>query len=176
METRSNQDRLPFGAQISSELARLLARQGMELCHVAWKQGRSRGVLTLTVDREGGVSLDDCEAASRIADAYLETVEELTAPYVLEVESPGLDRQLWTPSDFVKFKGHRVRIRLVEPVDGAANLKGTLVSVEGDVVTVLDEDQRRRYTVRFGDVKVARLVPDYGKDGERAPERPGAKG
>ena len=176
METRSNHATLPFGTEITSELASLLARQGLELCHVGWKQGRSRGVLTLTIDREGGVSLEDCEEASRTADAYLETVEELSSPYVLEVSSPGLDRPLWTPQDYRKFVGSRVRVRLLKPVDGSANLKGILESVDGEGAIILDEDQRRRYTVRFGDVKSARLVPDYEPKGtERASRRPEGK-
>ena len=53
------------------------------------------------------------------------------------------------------FKKYRVT-----PVYGAGKLKGTLEKVEGDVLTVLDEDQHRRYTVRFDDVKLARLVPE----------------
>lgn len=163
METRSNQDRLPFGTETSSALASLLARQGLELCHIDWRQGRSRGVLTLTVDREGGVSLDDCEETSRTVDAFLETIEELSSPYVLEVASPGLDRTLWTLEDFRRFTGKQVRVRLSQPMDGSTNLKGLLEVVVGELVTILDEDQRRRYTVRFGDVKTARLVPDYGE-------------
>jgi ribosome maturation factor RimP len=173
METRSNQATLPFGTETTSALASLLARQGLELCHIDWKKGRSRGVLTLTIDREGGVSLEHCEEASRTADAFLETVEELSSPYVLEVSSPGLDRPLWTLADCRRFAGSRVRVRLLRPVDGSANLKGILEGVDGESVTVLDEDQRRRYTVRFGDVKSARLVPDYEQDGtERASGRP----
>ena len=137
----------------------------MELYHLDWRKGRSRGVLSLTIDREGGVSLADCEEATRTVDAFLETVEELSSPYVLEVASPGLDRQLYTPEHFRRFAGSRVRVRLWKPVDGSANLKGLLEAVDGEQVTILDEDQRRRYTVRFGDVKVARLVPDYENDG-----------
>jgi ribosome maturation factor RimP len=176
METRSNQATLPFGTEVASELASLLARQGLELCHVDWRQGRSRGVLTLTIDRDGGVSLEDCEEASRIVDAFLETVEELASPYVLEVASPGLDRPLWTPRDWAKFTGSRVRVRLFKPVDGAANLKGIIESADGEGATILDEDQRRRYTVRFGEVKNARLVPDYEPGGaERASGRPEGK-
>jgi ribosome maturation factor RimP len=177
METRSNQAKLPFGTETSSALASLLARQGLELCHIDWRQGRSRGVLALTIDREGGVSLDDCEEASRMADAFLDTVDELPSPYVLEVASPGLDRTLWTLEDFRRFSGHRVRIRLLGPVHGSANLKGLLEAVDGDRVTILDEDQKRRYTVRFGDVKTAWLVPDYEETGtDRASGRSATKG
>jgi len=119
-----------------------------------------RGVLTLTIDREGGVTLDDCEAASRAAEQVLDAGDPIEKAYSLEVASPGLDRPLWTLADCAKFIGKRVTVRLLRKVDGAGNLKGTLEKVDGDVLTVLDEDQRRRYTVRFDDVKLARLVPE----------------
>ncbi len=177
MENRSKTDNTPFGAETASQLATLLAREGLELCHIGWRRGRNRGVLTLTIDREGGMGLDDCERASRTVDAFLDSVEELTAPYVLEVESPGLDRALWTLNDFRRFVGHRIRARLVQPVDGAANVKGILEGVDGDLVAILDEDQRHRYTVRFGDVKQARLVPDDENERtNRTPGRPESNG
>ena len=78
----------------------------------------------------------------------------------LEVSSPGLDRPLWTLDDCVRFRGRRVAVQLVRKVDGAARLKGVLEDVKGDTLTVLDEDQHRRYTARFGDVRLARLVPE----------------
>ncbi len=51
-------------------------------------------------------------------------------------------------------------VRLEQKVEGTAKLKGILEDVRGDALTVLDEDQHRRYTVRFGDVRIARLVPE----------------
>ena len=47
------------------------------------------------------------------------------------------------------------------PVDGAKRIKGPLETVEGDALIVMDEDRKRRYTVRFGDVKVVRLIPEF---------------
>ena len=152
--------KLPFGEETLARLAAALAPHGLELCHAEWKVGPGRRVLTLTIDRERGVTLDDCEKATRAAEVVLDEVPELDAPYALEVESPGLDRPLWTLDDCRRFAGRRVRLTLFQKQDGAARLKGTLEKVDGDAVTVLDEDQGRRYTVRFDDVKLARLVPE----------------
>jgi ribosome maturation factor RimP len=150
---------LPFGGETESLLRGRLEALGLELCHLDWTPGR-RATLTLFVDRAGGVTLDDCEEASREASAVLDPLEELLPAYVLDVSSPGLDRPLWTLDDCARFSGRRVSVRLVRKVDGAAKLKGTLENVSGDALTVLDEDQHRRYTVRFGDVRQARLVPE----------------
>src|SRR5262245_23759983 len=96
---------LPFGEKISASLGDAVGALGLELCHVDWKPGRSRGVLTLFIDRDGGVTLEDCERASHTASALLDAVPELDAPYSLEVSSPGLDRPLWTLQDCARFEG-----------------------------------------------------------------------
>lgn len=151
---------LPFGPDIEAAIADALAAVGMTLCHVAWRPGRRRGVLTLTVEKPEGVTLDDCAAASHAASDLLDRLDPLEGSYVLEVESPGLDRPLHSPADFERFRGHRVRVQLRTPVEKTSRLKGVLEGVAGEALTILDEDRKRRYTVRFGDVKVARLVPE----------------
>jgi ribosome maturation factor RimP len=151
---------LPFDAGTESLLRGRLEALGLELCHLDWLPGRGRATLTLFIDRIGGVTLEDCETASREASAILDPLEESLPEYVLEVSSPGLDRPLWSLSDCVRFKGSRVTLRLERKIEGTAKLKGTLEDVREDSLTVLDEDQKRRYTVRFGDVRIARLVPE----------------
>jgi ribosome maturation factor RimP len=150
---------LPIDAGTESLLRGRIEALGLELCHLGWNPGR-RAVLTLFVDRPGGVTLADCEAASREASAVLDPLEEALPAYVLEVSSPGLDRPLWTLADCARFAGRRVTLRLQRALEGTAKLKGILEEVRGDSLTVLDEDRKRRYTVRFGDVRIARLVPE----------------
>ena len=154
--------RLPFSDDVTNRMSALLGGIGLELCHADWKTGRSRGILTLFVDKPDGVTLDDCEAASRAVETLLDETPELASlsgSWCLEVSSPGLDRPLWKLDDCRRFRGRRVRVQTLAPVEGTSRMKGTLESVEGDLLTLLDEDRNRRYTVRFGDVKVARLVP-----------------
>ncbi len=151
---------LPIDAGTGSLLRGRLGALGLELCHLDWLPGRGRATLTLFIDRPGGVTLEDCETASREASAILDPLEESLPEYVLEVSSPGLDRPLWTLADCSRFKGSRVTVRLARKVEGTAKLKGILEDVREDSLTVLDEDQKRRYTVRFGDVRIARLVPE----------------
>jgi ribosome maturation factor RimP len=175
METPDNGRKgLPFGEDVMQRMTRLLDSLGLELCHAEWKAGRSRSVLSLTIDRKqsaeaeasapASVSLDDCEKASRAVDTLLDeepVASSLPADWSLEVSSPGLDRPLWSVGDCLRFRGRRVKVQTKVPVEGTSRMKGTLETVDGDLLTVLDEDRNRRYTVRFGDVKVARLVPEY---------------
>jgi ribosome maturation factor RimP len=149
----------PFRGELEEALRGAVTALGLELCHVGWRPGR-RGTLTLTVDREGGVSLEDCERASRAASRVLDPREDALPSYVLEVESPGLDRPLWTLEDCARFRGRRVTVRLHRPAEGTSRLRGVLEDIVEGRLTVLDEDRQRRYTVPFGDVKLARLVPE----------------
>jgi len=149
----------PFRGEVEETLRGAVKALGLELCHLGWKPGR-RGTLTLTIDREAGVSVADCERASRAASEVLDPREGSLPSYVLEVESPGLDRPLWTLADCSRFRGKRVSMRLHRAVEGTTRLKGVLEDIVEDRLTVLDEDRRRRYTVPFGDVKLARLVPE----------------
>jgi ribosome maturation factor RimP len=152
-------DTNPLSGDSVEALRGALSALGLELCHVAWTPGR-RATLLLTIDRPAGVSLDDCERASHAASDVLDPLEETLPAYVLEVSSPGLDRRLWTVSDCVRFAGRRVDVRMLRPVEGTSRVKGLLESVSGDRLTILDGDRKRRYTVMFGDVKSARLVPE----------------
>jgi ribosome maturation factor RimP len=176
---------LPYGKESSSRIEEALRERGLELCHVEWKPAHGRGVLALTIDRPAldvpedpedpdalalaleaprpswsGVTLEDCEVANRVVGAILDETDEIPGAYVLEVSSPGLDRQLFTIEDCRRFAGRRVKLSTRVPMEGSKNLKGILESVEGDVLTLFDEDRKRRYTTRFGDLKIARLVPD----------------
>jgi len=150
---------IPLPGEAVEALKGAVEALGVEVCHLEWKPGR-RGTLLLTIDRPGGVTLGDCEAASRAASHVLDPMEGSLPPYVLEVASPGLDRPLWTVDDCVRFVGRRVDVRTRRPVEGTSRLKGPLESVDGGRLTVLDEDRKHRYTVPFGDVKSARLVPE----------------
>ena len=153
---------LPFSDETARLVTARLAELRLELCHVDWVPGR-RGTLKLFIDRPEGVTLDDCEKASRAASEIFDTLDgtpkELPA-HVLEVSSPGLDRPLWTLADCARFSGRRVTVHLLRKIEGTSRLKGILEGVDGDALTVLDEDRKRRYTVSFGDVKIARLVPE----------------
>jgi ribosome maturation factor RimP len=154
----TNRNPLPDDAR--ETLRGALSALGLELCQVTWTPGR-RARLLLTIDRPDGVSLDDCERASHAASTVLDPLEERLPSYILEVASPGLDRPLTTPAECARFAGRRVDVRMRQPVEGTGRLKGPLEAVRGDLLTILDEERKRRYTVMFGDVKSARLVPEF---------------
>jgi ribosome maturation factor RimP len=114
----------------------LLAAEGMSLVDLQWSRRGRRWILTLFIDREGGVTLDDCAQISRQVGARIEVDNLIDHAYTLEVSSPGLDRPLRTLADYARFHGRLVRIITALPIQGRSTIVGRLKGVEGQTVLV----------------------------------------
>lgn len=133
-----------------------VASEGMELVEVEFQREPRGWVLRLYIDRDGGVTLEDCTVISREVGDLLDVKDLIDHPYHLEVSSPGLERPLRRPSDFERFAGERVRIYLTAPSAGKRVAKGVLLGSEGDLLR-LDTDQGIM-EIPLGDVAKARLI------------------
>ncbi len=114
----------------------LLEAEGMDLVDLQWSRRGRRWVLTLFIDKAGGVTLDDCAHISRQVGARIEVDNLIEHAYTLEVSSPGLDRPLRTLPDYERFQEHLVRITTTIPIQGRATIVGRLKGVEGQTVWV----------------------------------------
>ena len=118
----------------------------------------SRRCLRFFVDRpEGGVNVDDCAAASRAIDWELEEKDLLQGAFVLEVSSPGIDRRIGRPRDFMRYVGRSLKLKLGEPFDGRRNFSGRLEAAneQGITVATIDAGELR---LDYGQVARANLV------------------
>ncbi|MFH1756638.1 MAG: ribosome maturation factor RimP, partial [Pseudomonadota bacterium] len=88
------------------------------------------------IDREGGITVQDCAELSGELGAILEVRDLIDNPYTLEVSSPGLTRLLKKPEDYKKYRNHLARIKTFEPIEGQKNFKGILQGLEGETVYV----------------------------------------
>jgi ribosome maturation factor RimP len=116
------------------------------------------------LDRDpGGISLQDCEAFSKMASGALDLEDFGQARYVLEVSSPGLDRQLHRPRDYHRFRGRQVRVTFFEGAERKKRtIVGTLATFEdaaGGIATVVEEGGAE-HRLALADIKMARLVPE----------------
>jgi len=134
-------------ARVTELALPLAAALGLELAEVEYRQEGRRMVLRLYIEREGGVTLDDCTAVSRELAEILDVEDFILANYNLEVSSPGLNRPLKKPSDYERFTGKLVKIRTFELLpDDAGNRRktftGKLLGLEkGIVLLKLSEGQ-----------------------------------
>jgi ribosome maturation factor RimP len=133
-----------------------VAALGFEIADIDAHLGR-RGLLRIFIDREGGVTLDDCERVSEQLGAWLDVEDPLPGSYVLEVSSPGFDRRLRKMKHFERFAGEHAKVELKDARDGRRRLSGLLKGTEGgDVLIEVDGEVWR---VPLNDIAVARLAP-----------------
>lgn len=120
---------------------------------------QGRGVLfRLYIDRENGVTVDDCTLVSRQVGAMLDVEELFQSKYTLEVSSPGIDRPLFKLDDFRRFVGKRARIRMVLPIEGRRQFNGTLQRVDGDDIYLRLDDSEDEIKLPFTGIEKANLV------------------
>ncbi len=95
--------------------------------------------LRVYIDKEGGVTIDDCEAVSRALEAKLDEADPIEQAYILEVSSPGIDRPLKKDEDFVKYQGEMIDVKLYKAQEGRKQFQGKLLGLADGVVS-LEED------------------------------------
>jgi ribosome maturation factor RimP len=140
----------------------VVAGQGYELVDLEFKNEPGVGgwVLRLFIDKEGGVTLDDCASLSRELSAVLDVEDAIQVGYSLEVSSPGLNRPLKKESDFARFVGKKAKIRTRHPVgESRRNFSGTLLGVALGKVKIDVGDQVCEVPV--DDVEKANLVYEF---------------
>ena len=131
---------------------------GYELLGVELGGSGARSVLRVFIDCKTGITVRDCETASRQIGAVLDVEDPIPESYLLEVSSPGLDRPLLTAEHFVRFTGHPVRLRTTEPLDGRRGWKGRLVGCrEGNVVV---REGNEEQVIPLDRIRKANLVPE----------------
>ncbi len=121
----------------------IIEANGMELVEVEYKKLYGTPTLIVYIDKEGGVSLDDCEKIHRLIDEPLDELDPTAgAAYNLNVSSPGLDRPLKFERDYMKNIGKSIDISLYEPIGGKKKFTCTLVSYDNDnIVADIDGEQ-----------------------------------
>ncbi|HHH13780.1 MAG TPA: ribosome maturation factor RimP [Thiolapillus brandeum] len=151
--------------QKSSKAIRDLVRgvvepMGYELVGVEYLTGQPGGnLLRVYIDREEGITLDDCAAVSHQLSGVLDVEDPIPGNYTLEISSPGLDRPLFEPEHFERYAGKKVNIRLESSVPGRRRYKGTLLGIgDGRVQVEVDGEV---HSLDLDEIRDARLVPEF---------------
>lgn len=155
----------------------------MELVAVEVGGTPRRPRLRLVLDRrEGSVTLHDCETVSRQASLLLDEADPFPGPYTLEVSSPGLDRKLYGPEDYARFRGHAVRVKMRPGAGGSRVMEGFLVGLEAGVVHLrmasgeeIGIPEEGVFEARLDPFLEERLIKRGERARKRGRERDGAK-
>ncbi len=128
--------------KLAEELAMpIIEQNGFEFVDAEFVKEGPNKYLRVYVDKDGGITIDDCEIVSRYLDERLS--DDITdEPYILEVSSPGLDRVLKRDHEYMKYKGRTVDVKLFKALEGQKEFRGTLVGLEEDNVVITADDGR----------------------------------
>jgi ribosome maturation factor RimP len=143
--------------ELETVVGRVVETAGLELVEVTFRREGKGRVLRVTVDRRGGVDLDAIAETSEQLSRRLDAEGFAPGPYTLEVSSPGVERPLRRPEDFVRSIGEKVRLQVGDPADV---LTGKLVAATEDAVTVTTDAGDR--AVPFAEITGARTVFEWG--------------
>lgn len=119
--------------KLATEIA---AQLNYEIWDVRFEKEGPSWYLRIFIDNESGITIEDCEQMSRAIDKPLDELDPISVPYCLEVCSPGLERELVKERHFKKFIGEKIKIRLIRPLNGAKEIKGTLVDFHNNIITL----------------------------------------
>lgn len=130
-------------SQAVAELAEPIVKEaGCTLWDVEYVKEAGQWYLRVYIDREDGVSIENCETVSRALDPILDEKDPIPDSYIFEVSSAGLERSLKKPEHFARFMGETVEVKLYKAIDGAKSFSGTLAGYEDGAVTIEQGDNK----------------------------------
>jgi ribosome maturation factor RimP len=138
----------------------LILKNNFELVDVEYVKEGGNWFLRVYIDKDGGITVDDCELISRALSDLLDQKDFIPDAYVLEVSSPGLGRQLKKEKDFARSIGKEVEIRLYKPVNKQKELIGFLVSYDNEKITI-ELDDESTMDVPRSNIALIRLAFDF---------------
>ena len=141
--------------QVWEHLEPELSRQGYELVEVEYGRQGGSSVLRLFIDKEGGINIDDCAEVSRYVSPLLDVENYIADSYTLEVSSPGIERPIRKPEDFIRFAGEQIKLRTIAPVHGRKRFKGVLRGYADGLVSV--EEDGETHNIHIENLKKALL-------------------
>ena len=144
---------------ITSLVMPVLQEKDLDLVDVLYRRESSGWVLRLLIDKEDGVSLDDCTAVSREVSHLLDIEDIIEQAFNLEVSSPGLDRPLKSVGDFQRFAGRKAKVTTKEPIEGNQVFMGRINKVEDELITM--EVGQQELCIPFSEVAKARLEVEF---------------
>lgn len=153
----------PAGRTVSVcyDLAKPVADElGLRLWDVRFLKEGASWYLRYIIDKDGGVSIDDCVSLSRRMEPLLDAADPIPQAYCLEVESPGLNRELTRPEHFEAYAGEPVRVRLIRPLEGRREFTGRLAGLRDGAVVITDEEGAERAFPRKETARVQALDDD----------------
>jgi ribosome maturation factor RimP len=146
---------------LTALLQPVIAGLGYDLWELEFLPGRGAALLRVYIDTaaHAGITVEDCERASRAVSEVLDAADPVPGNYTLEVSSPGIERPLRTARHFAPYAGQQVFVEMVHPIDERRRFKGRMVAAGDDTIEV--EVDGRLHRLPIAGIRTAHLAPVY---------------
>lgn len=142
--------------QVFELVAPIAESFGLEVIEVLYEKKYDGMNLTIVIDKDGGVDINDCEKLHRAIDAPLDELDPIDCAYILNVSSPGLDRPLKTERDYKRNLNKKISVKLYKALDGKKNFVGILTAYDEETFTITAE---KGQTITFVKKDAAHVEP-----------------
>lgn len=141
--------------KLETILAPVLQKEEMELVDVEYKKEGANWFLRVYIEKDGGVGLNECSIISMFLNKNLDETDFFPNHYYLEVSSPGIERPLKKPQDFIRFRGSNIKVGTMVKIDGRKHWEGILVDfADGQVVL---EAESETFRIPLAEITQAKL-------------------
>ena len=146
--------------KLMSTINNLVLKKDFFVLNLRLRQSKSTPNISVIVDSSNTVSVDDCAYVSNVINDVLKVDEKFSdyKDFTLEVSSPGINRELFTLSDYKKYVGEKVQIKLKKSLNGVKNIKAKLIAVDDGFIEISSRNET--YTLEFDNIKKANLNID----------------
>ena len=147
-------------AAVREAISDTIHELGFEIWDIEFKKIGADFHLTITIDSENGVGIDDCETVHRAIDPLLDEADPIEEAYYLDVSSPGLERDIRTKEHFLACVGEKVSVKLFAPINKRKDFIGILSTNEdASVISVAEGDNC--YDFKFADIAKANIYYEF---------------
>lgn len=131
---------------------------GLDIWDIRYLKEGSQWYLRIFIEKEGGVDINDCEKLSRAIDKELDEKDPIENEYILEVSSPGIERELINDEHFQKFIGADIMVKMIRPIEGIGKeFKGKLKAYDNGNVSITDHSDENEITINKKDAAYIKL-------------------
>jgi len=163
-------DRSQVENEIREFAAEAAENRGYELVHVEFTGVGKKSAVRIFIDKDGGITHDDCSAISQDLEKALDASDPIRGSYILEVSSPGIERGLYKESDYSRFAGEHAKIKTHAPLAGQRNFRGTIEGLDGRDV-LFDDRTSGSVRIPFDLISKANLEFDVERELKESKKR-----
>ncbi len=133
-------------------------KMGLDIWDIRYQKEGAVWYLRIFIDKDGGVDINDCEALSKAVDAPLDELNPIDGEYILEVSSPGIERELLKDEHYKKYIGADIMVKMIRPIEGLGReFKGVLTDYNDGEISITDHSLENNIVINKKDVSYVKL-------------------